>query len=119
MDDPPFIGDWYRERKLGNGSYGSVYLWKNKKTSKFVAIKKFIIGPDDDEKILKNRWENEIELMTNIIRCKNIVSAIQLDQDFMQKLRQHGSGLPVLALEFCEGGGMHENLPSFFIFWFL
>lgn len=36
-DDPPFIGDWYRERKLGSGGFGLVTLWKNKKTQKCVG----------------------------------------------------------------------------------
>lgn len=36
-EEPPFIGDWYRERKLGTGAFGVVNLWKNKKTNQCVG----------------------------------------------------------------------------------
>lgn len=36
-EEPPFIGDWYRERKLGTGGFGVVSLWKNKKTNQSVG----------------------------------------------------------------------------------
>lgn len=37
MEDPPFIGDWYQQRKLGAGGFGVVTLWKNQKTSQCVG----------------------------------------------------------------------------------
>lgn len=37
LNDPDFIGDWYREKKLGSGGFGYVMLWKNKKTNESVG----------------------------------------------------------------------------------
>lgn len=36
-DQPPFLGDWLRERKLGAGGFGVVTLWKNTKTEQRVG----------------------------------------------------------------------------------
>lgn len=37
QEDPPFIGDWYRQKKLGSGGFGVVTLWKNQKTQQYVG----------------------------------------------------------------------------------
>ena len=36
-EEPPFIGDWYREKQLGTGGFGIVTLWKNKKSNQAVG----------------------------------------------------------------------------------
>lgn len=38
MDDPDFIGDWHRERKLGSGGFGTVMLWKHRQTGQKVGM---------------------------------------------------------------------------------
>lgn len=40
-EDPPFIGDWHRQKKLGSGGFGVVTLWKNQKTQQCVG--KYVI----------------------------------------------------------------------------
>lgn len=36
-EEPPFIGDWVCETKLGSGGFGFVTLWRNKKTKEAVG----------------------------------------------------------------------------------
>uniref|UniRef100_A0A336LR16 IkappaB kinase n=1 Tax=Culicoides sonorensis TaxID=179676 RepID=A0A336LR16_CULSO len=115
MDLPPFIGDWYKERSLGKGSYGNVYLWKNKKTGVNVAIKTFILSEEDEQAARqKERWGYEIDLLTNIIKNENIVSTIKVEPaSFLTELsRVTRNKLPVLCLEYCEGGDLRRALDS-------
>lgn len=37
QEDPPFIGDWHRQKKLGAGGFGVVTLWRNQKTQQYVG----------------------------------------------------------------------------------
>lgn len=37
MDDPDFIGDWHREKKLGSGGFGTVMLWKHRHTEQRIG----------------------------------------------------------------------------------
>jgi inhibitor of nuclear factor kappa-B kinase subunit beta len=115
--DVPFIGDWYREKKLGSGAFGSVDLWKNKKTNACVAIKKInasIFGDNSAEKNDDqiNRWNNEIELMTTKIQHPNIVRTVDLKgSTFLEDLKNTDPRkINVLPLEFCEGGDLRKVL---------
>ncbi|XP_063699009.1 inhibitor of nuclear factor kappa-B kinase subunit alpha [Culicoides brevitarsis] len=116
MEAPPFIGDWYRERLLGKGSYGTVNLWKHKKSGSNVAIKTFILSEEDDPSSVarqKERWEYEIDLLTNIVKNDNIVRAVKVEPAFLSELtRLTKNKLPVLCLEFCEGGDLRRTLDS-------
>lgn len=51
--------------------------------------------------------------MTTKIQCENIVQTVSLDQyeDFKQGLCKYNpSGLPILVMEFCEGGDLRRLL---------
>ncbi|XP_065077620.1 inhibitor of nuclear factor kappa-B kinase subunit alpha [Ochlerotatus camptorhynchus] len=113
-EDPPFVGDWYREKKLGSGGFGFVTLWKNHKTKEMVAIKKCHILLDKSEMTDKNceRWCNEVSLMTNKVRNENIVRTVQVQpESFLQELVKHSANkLPVLCMEYCEGGDLRRVL---------
>lgn len=37
LEDPPFIGDWHREKRLGSGGFGVVTQWRNQKTQQTVG----------------------------------------------------------------------------------
>lgn len=63
----------------------------------------------------KERWQYEVQLMTTKIQCANIVQTVSLDEglskDFKQGLYKYNpSGLPILVMEFCEGGDLRRLL---------
>lgn len=100
---------------LGKGSYGTVNLWKNKRTGLNVAIKSFILSEEDEQAARqKERWEYEIDLLTNIIKNDNIVTAVKVEPaSFLPELsRITKNKLPVLCLEYCEGGDLRRALDS-------
>ncbi|XP_053673384.1 inhibitor of nuclear factor kappa-B kinase subunit beta [Anopheles nili] len=114
FEDPPVIGDWCREKRLGNGAFGVVTLWRNKQTQQTVAIKKFHILQDKNEITDKHceRWRNEVKLMTEKVQNDNIVRAVAVQpSSFIQELlRSSANGLPLLCMEYCEGGDLRRVL---------
>ncbi|XP_059613038.1 inhibitor of nuclear factor kappa-B kinase subunit beta [Phlebotomus argentipes] len=112
-ENPPFIGDWVCESKLGSGGFGYVTLWRNKKTKEAVAVKKCNLLSIDDSisERQKDRWEYEVKLMTTSIKCDNIVKTVAVSTDFHAGLlRNNPSKLPVLVMEFCEEGDLRRVL---------
>lgn len=115
LDDPTFIGDWYRERSLGTGGFGLVQLWRNKKTNESVAIKKsFFLDKNANTDKQKERWRFEVNLMTNTINNENIVRTKKVSPDsFVTELmKTNSSGLPLLFMEYCEGGDLRRTLSK-------
>ncbi|XP_058124470.1 inhibitor of nuclear factor kappa-B kinase subunit beta [Anopheles ziemanni] len=114
FEDPPVIGDWCREKRLGNGGFGVVTLWRNKQTEQTVAIKKFHILQDNSEITDKHceRWRNEVKLMTEKVQNDNIVRtvAVQPEAFVRELMRSSASGLPILCMEYCEGGDLRRVL---------
>ncbi|XP_053662658.1 inhibitor of nuclear factor kappa-B kinase subunit beta [Anopheles marshallii] len=114
FEDPPLIGDWCREKRLGNGGFGVVTLWRNKQTQQTVAIKKFHILLDRSEITEKHceRWRNEVKLMTETVQNENIVRTVGVQPvTFIQELlRSSANALPVLCMEYCEGGDLRRVL---------
>lgn len=60
----------------------------------------------------KERWEREVDYMTNMIRHVNIVRGIQVKPDaFLSELNNYNpSGMPILLMEYCEGGDLRRQL---------
>lgn len=115
LEDPLFIGDWHREKRLGSGGFGVVTQWRNQKTQQTVAIKKFHVLQQDRNEVTDKhceRWCNEVTLMTNTVRNDNIVKTVQVQpESFLKELTKHcGSKLPILCMEFCEGGDLRRVL---------
>lgn len=115
LEDPPFVGDWIREKKLGSGGFGVVTQWRNQKTQQTVAIKKFHVLQQDRNDVTDKqceRWCNEVTLMTNTVRNDNIVRTVQVQpESFLKELAKHsGSKLPILCMEYCEGGDLRRVL---------
>ncbi|XP_058814716.1 inhibitor of nuclear factor kappa-B kinase subunit beta [Topomyia yanbarensis] len=114
QEDPSSIGEWYREKRLGSGGFGVVTLWKNQQTKEMVAIKKFHILQDKSEMTEKHceRWRNEVSLMTNKVRNENIVSTVQVKPDsfIIELAKISANKLPILCMEYCEGGDLRRVL---------
>ncbi|XP_061510813.1 inhibitor of nuclear factor kappa-B kinase subunit beta [Anopheles gambiae] len=114
FEDPPQIGEWCREKRLGNGGFGVVTLWRNKQTQQAVAIKKFHILQDRSEITDKHceRWRNEVKLMTETVQNDHIVRTVDVQpRAFIEELlRSSANGLPVLCMEYCEGGDLRRVL---------
>lgn len=64
----------------------------------------------------KERWQYEVLLMTTKIQCENIVKTIDLatlDEQFQQGLYKFNqSQLPILVMEYCEGGDLRRLLSK-------
>lgn len=109
MDDTVFIGDWIKERELGKGSFGTVVLWKHKRTDEKLAIKTCQWGDELTEKH-RERWTKEVEMLQNC-RNPNIVSTKDLPPEFVTGLeRANPSRLPILCMEYCSGGDLRQVL---------
>ncbi|KAH9645078.1 hypothetical protein HF086_005623 [Spodoptera exigua] len=109
MDDIVFIGDWIKERELGKGSFGTVVLWKHKKTDEKLAIKTCQWGDELSEKH-RARWAKEVEMLQGC-RNPNIVGTKDLPPEFIKGLeRANPSGLPILCMEYCSGGDLRQVL---------
>ncbi|CAD0197647.1 unnamed protein product [Chrysodeixis includens] len=109
MEDIIFIGDWIKERELGKGSFGTVVLWKHKRTDEKLAIKTCQWGDELSDKH-RERWTKEVEMLQNC-RNPNIVGTKDLPPEFISGLqRANPSGLPILCMEYCSGGDLRQVL---------
>lgn len=61
---------------------------------------------------IQERWEREIDYMTNKIRHINIVRGIKVKPDaFLAELTKTSpSGLPILVMEYCQLGDLRQQL---------
>lgn len=109
MEDIVFIGDWIKDRVLGSGSFGTVVLWRHKRTEEMLAIKTCKWGDELTEKH-KERWTKEVEMLQNC-RNPNIVGTKELPIEFLKGLeRANPSRLPILCMEYCSGGDLRQVL---------
>lgn len=78
------------------------------------AIKKFHILQDRSEITDKHceRWRNEVKLMTETVQNDHIVRTVDVQpRAFIEELlRSSANGLPVLCMEYCEGGDLRRVL---------
>lgn len=60
----------------------------------------------------KERWEREVDYMINQIRHVNIVRGIKVKPaTFLTELENYNpSGMPILVMEYCEGGDLRRQL---------
>lgn len=84
----------------------------------FAAVKKcnLLTKNDSITDRQKERWEYEVLLMTTKIECENIVRTIPLQgisDEFKQGLYKFNpSALPILVMEYCEGGDLRRLLSK-------
>ncbi|TDG52151.1 hypothetical protein AWZ03_001432 [Drosophila navojoa] len=114
------VGDWELKGHLGQGGFGEVKHWKNRKTNQEIATKH--IKHDIQDKIsvdqqetMKNRWLQEFEWSRKFKKAF-IVAGIELSNDskaFIEYLnRNHVWRLPVIILEYCNGGDVRKLLEK-------
>ncbi|XP_069070197.1 inhibitor of nuclear factor kappa-B kinase subunit beta isoform X1 [Pleurodeles waltl] len=111
MSYPPSLqtqtcGGWEMKERLGTGGFGNVIRWQNKELGEQIAIKQC-----RQELSLRNkeRWCLEIQIMKKL-NHPNVVAARDVPEG-MQKLAPND--LPLLAMEYCEGGDLRKHLNLF------
>lgn len=94
------------KERLGTGGFGNVNRWSNKETGEQIAIKQC-----RQELSARNRerWCLEIQIMKRL-NHPNVVTARDVPEG-MQKLALND--LPLLGLEYCEGGDLRKFLNKF------
>ncbi|KAE8619361.1 hypothetical protein XENTR_v10009735 [Xenopus tropicalis] len=99
-------GPWEMKERLGTGGFGYVLRWIHQDTGEQVAIKQCRqeLSPKNRE-----RWCLEIQIMKKL-NHPNVVSAREVP-DGLQKLAPND--LPLLAMEYCEGGDLRKYLNQF------
>ncbi|XP_030394380.1 inhibitor of nuclear factor kappa-B kinase subunit beta isoform X1 [Gopherus evgoodei] len=110
MSRPPLqiqtCGPWEMKERLGTGGFGNVLRWHNKETGEQIAIKQC-----RQELSLRNRerWCLEIQIMKRL-NHPNVVAAREVPEG-MQNLAP--TDLPLLAMEYCQGGDLRKYLNQF------
>ncbi|XP_072491161.1 inhibitor of nuclear factor kappa-B kinase subunit beta isoform X2 [Notamacropus eugenii] len=111
MSWPPSLqmqtcGSWEMKERLGTGGFGNVIRWHNEETGEQIAIKQC-----RQELSLRNRerWCLEIQIMRRL-NHPNVVAARDVPEG-MQKLAPND--LPLLAMEYCQGGDLRKYLNQF------
>ncbi|XP_029459565.1 inhibitor of nuclear factor kappa-B kinase subunit beta [Rhinatrema bivittatum] len=111
MSWPPSLqtqicGPWEMKERLGTGGFGNVIRWQSKESGEQIAIKQCRqeLSPRNRE-----RWCLEIQIMKRL-NHPNVVAARDVP-DGMQKLALND--LPLLAMEYCEGGDLRKYLNQF------
>ncbi|XP_067401692.1 inhibitor of nuclear factor kappa-B kinase subunit beta [Emydura macquarii macquarii] len=110
MSRPPLqmqsCGPWEMKERLGTGGFGNVLRWHNQETGEQVAIKQC-----RQELSCRNRerWCLEIQIMKRL-NHPNVVAAREVPEG-MQNLTP--TDLPLLAMEYCQGGDLRKYLNQF------
>ncbi|KAL7728542.1 hypothetical protein ACLKA6_012547 [Drosophila palustris] len=116
---PINTGDWRLVGKLGQGGFGEVQHWKNQLTNQEIATK-HIKNADqmslDQQRKLRERWIKEYQWTLEFPQLPNIVAGVKLNNDsvdFINYLNSHHIWqLPVIILEYCNGGDLRKHLQQ-------
>ncbi|GAB5570281.1 inhibitor of nuclear factor kappa-B kinase subunit beta isoform X2 [Prionailurus iriomotensis] len=94
------------KERLGTGGFGNVIRWHNQETGEQIAIKQCRqeLSPRNRE-----RWCLEIQIMRRL-NHPNVVAARDVPEG-MQNLAPND--LPLLAMEYCQGGDLRKYLNQF------
>lgn len=84
-----------------------VSLWLNEETGQTIALKE--CQPQGTSDKMRQWWKAEVDIM-NRLEHENLIRALPVPPE----LAPEPSELPVLAMEFCEGGDLRKvlNLPQ-------
>ncbi|XP_015361695.1 inhibitor of nuclear factor kappa-B kinase subunit beta isoform X2 [Marmota marmota marmota] len=99
-------GAWEMKERLGTGGFGNVIRWHNQETGEQIAIKQCRqeLSPRN-----RDRWCLEIQIMRRL-NHPNVVAARDVPEG-MQNLAPND--LPLLAMEYCQGGDLRKYLNQF------
>lgn len=93
------IEDWYSvDKEIGRGSYGTVYLGKDKETEEKVAVK--IIRKNPSSKRQTKFLEREIKILQSVDHA-NVINTVDVFEDEKQV---------ALVSEFMEGGELFDRI---------
>lgn len=94
------------KERLGTGGFGNVIRWHNQVTGEQIAIKQCRqeLSPKN-----RDRWCLEIQIMRRL-NHPNVVAARDVPEG-MQNLAPND--LPLLAMEYCQGGDLRRYLNQF------
>ncbi|XP_023139240.1 inhibitor of nuclear factor kappa-B kinase subunit beta [Amphiprion ocellaris] len=104
LQQPQSCGPWELKERLGTGGFGNVTRWQNKDTEEQIAIKQCRQELSERN---KERWCLEIQIMRRLDHI-NVVAAREVPEG-MEKLMATND-LPLLALEYCQGGDLRKYL---------
>ncbi|XP_055877935.1 inhibitor of nuclear factor kappa-B kinase subunit alpha-like [Biomphalaria glabrata] len=97
-------GKWIQKQLLGQGAFGCITLWQNEKTEEKIAIKTCRHKDDLPDKT-SDRWRMEVYIMSRL-NHDNVIRSVKLPQQLMPRSGE----LPILAMEYCEGGDLRKVL---------
>ncbi|KAH8420679.1 hypothetical protein KR222_000175 [Zaprionus bogoriensis] len=113
------VGDWLPKGKLGQGGFGEVRHWVNRRTNQEIATKHIRDVNQmsaDQERKMKERWMQEYRWTQDFQQQSCIVAGVRLGDDsevFLSYLnKQHVWQLPVIILEYCNGGDVRKLLKQ-------
>nr|NP_524751.3 I-kappaB kinase beta [Drosophila melanogaster]AAF55267.3 I-kappaB kinase beta [Drosophila melanogaster] len=111
------FGNWERCRNLGEGGFGLVIHWRNRTTGREIAtkhIKEMGALSADQQVKLSERWNKELNWSRQFKNFPHIVAGVDIeDPDFLEYLNgMFSAKLPVIVLEYCNGGDVRKRLQS-------
>ena len=98
---PPSFGRYRVLREVGRGAMGVVYLARDDKIGRNVAIKALDIDrrlPEDQKEEIRNRFEREARA-AGMLSQENIVTVYDVGEE---------DGVPYIAMEYLEGATLTE-----------
>jgi tRNA A-37 threonylcarbamoyl transferase component Bud32 len=98
---PPSFGRYRVLREVGRGAMGVVYLARDEKIGRNVAIKALDIDrrlPEDQKEEIRNRFEREARA-AGMLSQENIVTVYDVGEE---------DGIPYIAMEYLEGATLTE-----------
>ncbi|KAH8361893.1 hypothetical protein KR200_007124 [Drosophila serrata] len=112
-------GNWLLCGELGQGGFGKVHHWRHRSGGQEIATKhiKDLNSLSADQQIkLSERWNQEYNWTREFQQLPHIVAGVILDEvdpafrDFLNG--RHIAKLPVIVLEYCNGGDVRKRLLS-------
>ncbi|KAH8242726.1 hypothetical protein KR032_001466 [Drosophila birchii] len=112
-------GNWLLCGELGQGGFGKVHHWRHRSGGQEIATKhiKDLNSLSADQQIkLSERWNQEYNWTREFQQQPHIVAGVILDEvdpafrDFLNG--RHIAKLPVIVLEYCNGGDVRKRLQS-------
>ncbi|KAH8294842.1 hypothetical protein KR018_003529 [Drosophila ironensis] len=117
MDKISRCGEWVKCGQLGQGGFGEVLHWRHRTSGLEIATKhvRDLNSLSADQQIkLSERWHKEFQWTREFQAVDNIVAGVVLkDAEFLAFLNsRHIAQLPVIVLEYCNGGDVRKRLQS-------